>query len=355
MYSVLAVSAALVMLILVFATLAQAAPAGGEFKVNTTTNRTQEGPSVATDSDGDFVVTWQSYGQDGQWEGIYGQRYNAAGVAQGGEFRVNTTFPNHQQNPSVAMDSDGDFVVTWQSNLQDGTEWGIYGQRYTGNTAPVANNQTVPAFNEDASKLITLSATDADNNSLTYKVTSLPTNGKLYKGNSTAAADEITNASLPFTLPSGGNQVTYRPNANYNNTAATADSFKFKANDGTVDSNEATVSVTVSPVDDSPVAVNDSKTVAEDDLATAIDVLANDTDIDGDPKTIASVTQPSNGTVEFTGTGLTYEPNANYCNGGSPDRRLQVQAQRRLRGDRGRDGDVRQRRPVGPGRLGHHR
>jgi Ca2+-binding RTX toxin-like protein len=49
-------------------------------------------------------------------------------------------------------------------------------------------------------------------------------------------------------------------------------------------------------------------------------VLANDTDTDGGPKTIASVTQPTNGTVVITGSGsgLTYKPNADYCNRGSP-------------------------------------
>ena len=35
----------------------------------------------------------------------------------------------------------------------------------------------------------------------------------------------------------------------------------------------------------------------EDAGATTINVLGNDTDIDGGPKTIASVTQPTNGTV----------------------------------------------------------
>ena len=53
-------------------------------------------------------------------------------------------------------------------------------------------------------------------------------------------------------------------------------------------------------------------------------MLANDTDVDGGPKTIDSVTQPANGTVVITGggTGLTYQPDPNYCNsqaGGSPD------------------------------------
>ena len=53
-------------------------------------------------------------------------------------------------------------------------------------------------------------------------------------------------------------------------------------------------------------------------------MLTNDTDVDGGPIGIASVTQPANGTVVITdgGTGLTYQPNANYCNsqpGAPPD------------------------------------
>ncbi len=78
--------------------------------------------------------------------------------------------------------------------------------------------------------------------------------------------------------------------------------------------------MTVTCVDDNPVAVNDTRTVAEDSGASAIAVLANDTDVDGGPKTIQSVTQPGHGTVVITGggTGLTYQPDPNYCNGGSP-------------------------------------
>ena len=41
----------------------------------------------------------------------------------------------------------------------------------------------------------------------------------------------------------------------------------------------------------------------EDAAATAITVLTNDTDVDAGPKTIASVTQPANGTVAITGGG----------------------------------------------------
>ena len=54
----------------------------------------------------------------------------------------------------------------------------------------------------------------------------------------------------------------------------------------------------------------------------AIDVLANDTDADGGPMTIASASDPANGTVVVItggGHGLTYQPDPNYCNAGRPD------------------------------------
>jgi hypothetical protein len=109
---------------------AAGAAQGSEFKVNTYTTDFQTSAAVAMDSAGDFVVAWQSFGQDGSGDGTYAQRYNAAGAAQGAEFKVNTYTTNHQDLPSVAMDSAGDFVVAWQSYLQDGSLDGIYAQRY---------------------------------------------------------------------------------------------------------------------------------------------------------------------------------------------------------------------------------
>src|SRR6201999_2243622 len=123
-------------------------------------------------------------------------------------------------------------------------------------------------------------------------------------------------------ITGGGTGLTYSPSANYCNEppGTTPDTFTYTLNGGST----ATVSVKVTCVDDPPVAVNDTETVQEDSGATALDVLANDTDIDGGPKQVESVTQPANGTVVVTGggTGLTYEPSANYCNeppGTTPD------------------------------------
>ena len=107
------------------------APLGSEFRVNTYTTGHQNLASVAADSSGNFVVTWESYGQDGAHWGVFGQRYASTGAPLGPEFRVNTYTTSYQTDPFVAADSLGNFVVVWNSNLQDGSNLGVFGQRYS--------------------------------------------------------------------------------------------------------------------------------------------------------------------------------------------------------------------------------
>ncbi len=109
---------------------AAGAVAVAEFKVNTFTTEIQSSPAVARSADGSFVVVWESRTQDGSGYGIYAQRYNASCVVQTDEFQINTTTAASQRFPSVGMDINGNFVVAWQSNLQDGDLNGIYARRY---------------------------------------------------------------------------------------------------------------------------------------------------------------------------------------------------------------------------------
>ena len=119
-------------------------PTTGEFRINSETRLRQEKPSVAMDADGDAVAVWASYGQDGSSWGVYGQRYGRNRAPVGTEFRVNQYTNNAQMNPQVAMDYDGDFVVVWQSFAQDGSSDGVYARRYasTGTTNEFRVNQT---------------------------------------------------------------------------------------------------------------------------------------------------------------------------------------------------------------------
>jgi len=106
---------------------------GGEFRANTYTSSEQMRPAVAIKPDGAFVVTWDSNGQDGSYEGVYGQRYASDGTAMGGEFRANTYTSYHQLSPAVTFGADGDFLIAWQSypySGEEGSSWGIYAQRY---------------------------------------------------------------------------------------------------------------------------------------------------------------------------------------------------------------------------------
>ena len=105
-------------------------PLGLEFRVNTYMTSTQLDPAVTSGSSGDFVVIWSSYAQDGSNSGIFGQRYAGSGTPLGSEFLVNTYTPSGQFWPSVATDIAGNFVVVWQSNSQDGSSFGVFGQRF---------------------------------------------------------------------------------------------------------------------------------------------------------------------------------------------------------------------------------
>jgi hypothetical protein len=140
------------------------------------------------------------------------------------------------------------------------------------NYAPVANNGTV-ITNEDIAVAVTLTASDADGDALTYSVVSGPANGV-----------------LSGTAPN----LTYSPNANFYGS----DSFTFKANDGSVNSNTATVSITVNAVNDAPTwLVNPIvATDANQDQAYTDSIAGSATDLDGD----ALVYSKSNGPAWLT-------------------------------------------------------
>jgi hypothetical protein len=109
---------------------------GAEFRVNSYTQGDQEYASVASDASGNFVVVWKSDDQDGSGYGIFGQRYDSAGEAQGAEFQVNSYTGYHQTAPSVASTVTGESVVTWQSRFQDETDYSVVGQRYDSGGVP---------------------------------------------------------------------------------------------------------------------------------------------------------------------------------------------------------------------------
>jgi len=119
---------------------------GNEFLVNTYTTNPQEDPSITALNNGGFVVTWQSYYQDGILHGVYAQMYDANGDTQGNEFLVNTYTTDYQIQPSTTALADGGFVVTWQSWGQDGSYYGVYAQMYDANGDTQGNEFQVNTY-----------------------------------------------------------------------------------------------------------------------------------------------------------------------------------------------------------------
>jgi Dockerin type I domain len=119
---------------------------GSNFQVNTYAAGNQLVPAIAMDLAGDSVIAWESVGQDGSGAGIYAQRYDSAGKAQGPNFRVNTYTTANQAVPSVAMDAVGNFVIVWESNGEDGDNWGVYGQRYNAAGTPLGNEFRINSY-----------------------------------------------------------------------------------------------------------------------------------------------------------------------------------------------------------------
>ena len=121
-------------------------PAGAEFQVNTYTTSSQQLEVVGIDAAGNFVAAWQSNGQDGAAAGIFAQRYASDGSPTGTEFQVNTYTPNNQYEPALGIGAAGNFVVTWQSNGQDGAAGGVFAQRYASDGNPTGTEFQVNTF-----------------------------------------------------------------------------------------------------------------------------------------------------------------------------------------------------------------
>jgi hypothetical protein len=150
------------------------------------------------------------------------------------------------------------------------------------NAPPVfsVSSQSV-STNEDAAKAITVAATDANNDALTYSVSS---------------------AALHGTTSVSGGTITYTPAANYNGS----DSFVVTASDGKGGTATQTVNMTVTPVNDPPTFATASQAVSATAGAAKTITLAA-ADVDGDALTY-TVATPGKGTASIAGSTLTYAP-----------------------------------------------
>ena len=153
------------------------------------------------------------------------------------------------------------------------------------NDPPVAQDQAIET-SEDQSISLELTASDAENDPLTFEILAAPSHG-------------ILDGTAPV--------LYYTPAPDYFGD----DSFTFLVSDGTA-SDEGTVTITVAAVNDDPLA-SDDETNTPQDTPVTIDVLANDSDIDSEILTITGTSDAGHGTVALNPDGtLNYSPNTGF-------------------------------------------
>ena len=202
----------------------------------------------------------------------------------------NLTYTPNSNFPSTNANGTDSFTFKTNGGTGDSNTATITVTVTPVNDLPIVSSQSVTVAEDSSNNAITLTATDADNDTLTYTIVDQPTHG-----------------TLAGTTPN----LAYTPTPNFPSTNANGtDTFTFIVNDGTGDSNTATITITVTPVNDLPIVSSQSVTVAEDSSNNAITLTA--TDADNDTLTYTIVDQPTHGTLAGATPNLTYTPTPNF-------------------------------------------
>ena len=111
---------------------------GTQFRIETNVNNNQTRPILKALPDGGFLAMWEDDAQDGSGPGVYAQRFNALGQKVGDEFRVNSYTSSTQYRGGVTVLSNGNLMLTWMSYYQDGSVYGVYGKIYSPSGNPIS-------------------------------------------------------------------------------------------------------------------------------------------------------------------------------------------------------------------------
>ena len=212
---------------------------------------------------------------------------------------------------AFTLNADGSFSYT-----HDGSETTSDSFTYQANDGTAPSNTatvtiTITPVNDPPVAVDDSYSGVAEGGTLTVDTTSGLLSNDLDAENDTLSATLVTGPAYAsaFTL-NGDGSFSYT----HDGSETTSDSFTYKVNDGSSDSNTATVTLTITPVNDAPVATDDSG-LANENTPLIIDVVSNDSDVDGsiDNTSLVVTTQPANGTATANADGtITYTPDAGF-------------------------------------------
>ncbi|MGI9450831.1 MAG: cadherin domain-containing protein, partial [Geminicoccaceae bacterium] len=313
---------------------------GDEMMINSQTDGYQFTPSTVGLEDGGFVTTWSSFSSNGSTYEVHGQRFDANSQAVGDEFQINTYAENAQYDSSVTSLADGGFMVTWSSQGQDGSGYGVYGQRFDAAGEAVGDEfqvndqsegqQYTPAVTAlaDGNVVVAWGSTHSGDANVMHKVYSQGVAENASDGTVVAtvtgadadadAGDTLTysladDADGRFAIDASTGEITVANGALLNHEEAASHDVTVTVTDADGASYDETFTIQVSDLNEGPTATDDSGDTSENATLT-LDVLANDSDVDaGDSSSLASASVSSGaGTVSIINDQLVFDPGSSY-------------------------------------------
>lgn len=147
------------------------------FGVNTTDAGPQTHPRVSFDGTGNFAFVWTDQnGNDGSGDGAYFREFLINLTAPTANFKANKTTAGNQSNSHIAVQANGDFIITWRDDAgADGDSFGVFHRAFTKGGTPkspadqlstqaTGGRQMEPAITTSAAGTYTIaySSPDAD-------------------------------------------------------------------------------------------------------------------------------------------------------------------------------------------------
>jgi chitodextrinase len=231
----------------------------------------------------DYLVAWQDKRSNPSFD-LYGARVTADGLVQDvdGGFLISGRY-QHEVLPAISATGNGDYLIAYSQHTGRWTSWRVKARVLDVNGPPVPTTLRLTTT-EEAPLALSLTATDPENDALTFSIRRPPSHG-----------------TLTGTPP----QLVYTPAPDFSGV----DDFEFRVTDGTSTSRPGLVSLTVTPVNDAP-TVDDLELSFRQGDAIAFTLPARD--VDQDALQYRLVSQPSSGLLGGTPPTLTWQPPAGF-------------------------------------------
>lgn len=111
---------------------------GSSIRLKTETGHNHSSPDASLSGDGQILLTWGAYGQDGDRGGVFGQVLDQILGPVGSEFQINQTSAGDQYRSEVTALSNGNHVVVWTDF--DGFNSGVFARVIGADGTPVSGD-----------------------------------------------------------------------------------------------------------------------------------------------------------------------------------------------------------------------